>query len=183
LKCDVFYIPLSMDTPEELPSYLRARIPKPKKEKRPLRTISPKKLVQQAAEKKLVSSEGDTLKELWFKARRSEMTGVCQCGCAEPSQKKDNIYFRHSIAHIFPKHLFPSIMYHPLNWVERRFWAGSAGATACHSLMDDTSMERWANFADWDDIKMKFYVLAPLLTPEERATNFYTRLEKLVHEK
>jgi hypothetical protein len=143
--------------------------------------MSEKTRLKKEAEKKLISSDGDTLKEQWFKARRKEMTGVCQCGCGESSQKKDDIHFRSSAAHIFPKHLFESVMYHPLNWVERRFWAGNNGTSACHSIMDDTSLERWPGMADWDDIKEKFHVLAPLLTPEEKATNFYKLLEKLVY--
>lgn len=160
---------------DELDRNRAARIPRPKPEKRPMRRKSEKRIAREEAEKKLVSSDGDTLKEKWFKSRRKEMTGTCACGCGEPSQKKDDIYFRHSVAHIFPKHLFPSIMYHPLNWVERRFWGG------CHSIMDDNSMDRWPNMADFDDIKEKFYILAPLLTDEEKATKFHTRLEKLVY--
>jgi CHASE3 domain sensor protein len=35
--------------------------------------------------------------------------------------------------------------------------------------------------ADWDDIKEKFHQLAPLLTDEERATKFYSTLEKMVY--
>lgn len=177
---------------DQLERMRAARIPRPKPEKKPMRRKSLKKLAQEAAEKKLVSSDVDTLKEQWFKARRKEMTGVCQCGCGEPSQKEDFIpsypggkkkeLFRHCIAHIFPKGLFESVMYHPLNWVERRFWAGNAGTSACHSIMDDTSMDRWPNMADWDSIKEKFFILAPLLTDEERAHKFYKHLEKLVYE-
>jgi len=170
-----------MATPEDLERMYRARIPKEKKKPKPLRAVAPKTQARKDAEKKLGSSDGDTIKEQWFKARRKEMVGVCQCGCGEFSQKKDDIYFRHSIAHIFPKHLFKSIEYHPLNWVERRFWAGKNGTSACHSIMDDTGMDRWPNMEDWPIIKERFFVLAPLLTDEERATNFYTRLEKLVY--
>lgn len=170
-----------MATPEDLERTRRARIPKPKPVYKGPRRVSLKKQAQQEEEKKLVTADGDTLLQQFFKRMRVKMTGVCQCGCGEISQKKDDLYYRHSIAHIFPKHLFPSIMYHPLNWVERRFWAGSTGSSACHSLMDDTSMDRWPNMADWCDIKAKFYILALLLTPEEKATNFYTRLEELVN--
>lgn len=167
---------------DELARNQAARIKRPPKEKKPLRRKSLKKQAEEAEQKKLVSSDGDTLKEQWFKARRKEMTGTCQCGCAGASQKKDDIYFRHSAAHIFPKSDFESVMYHPLNWVERRFWAGNNGTSACHSIMDDTSMDRWPNMADWEDIKEKFHILAALLTGEERATKFYKHLEKLVYE-
>lgn len=164
-----------MATPEELARMRAARIPKEKKKKQPIAKVSKKTQAKKDAEKKLVSSGGDTLMEQFFKTQRKKLTGTCQCGCGEPSQKKDDIYFRHSIAHIFPKRIFPSVMYNPMNWVERRFWGG------CHSVMDDTSMERWPGMGDWEDIKEKFQVLAELLTPEERATNFYTLLEKLVY--
>jgi hypothetical protein len=167
---------------DELERMRAARIPRPKPEKKPMRRVSEKMKAKNEAEKKLVSSDGDTLMEQWHKARRKDCVGVCQCGCGEPSQKKDNVYFRHSNAHIFSKHLFPSIMYHPLNFVERRFWAGAAGSSACHSIMDDTTMKRWPNMADWEDIKAKFRILVPLLTTEEKATNFYSILEKLVYE-
>lgn len=170
-----------MDKDDELGRMWLARIPKPKPEKKPIRQISLKKQAQKEAERKLVSSDGDTLKEKWFKARRKEMTGICACGCGEPSQKRDDLYFRHSAAHIFPKGLFESVMYHPLNWVERRFWAGIHGTSACHSIMDEAGLDRWLGMEDWDSIKEKFHILAPLLTPEERRTNFYTHLEKLIY--
>ncbi len=114
-------------------------------------------------------------KEEWFRLIRGKLTGVCQCGCANKSQKKDDMYFRHSCCHIFPKSKFDSVKYHPLNFVERAFWGG------CHSVMDDTSMDRWVGMADWDDIKAKFYELAPLLTDEERASKFYAHFERLVY--
>lgn len=166
---------------DELDRMRAARIPREKKKRKPIAKKSKKKLAQEAEEKKVLSSDGDTFKEKWFKARRREMTGTCQCGCAEASSKNDDVNFRSSAAHIIPKSLAPSVMYHPLNFVERRFWAGKTGASACHTMMDEAGLDRWANFADWDDIKEKFYILAPLLTDEERATNFYTRLEKLVY--
>jgi len=147
-----------------------------KKPKKPLKKVSDKKAAENAAAK-VELGEDETMKEKWFKARRKEMVGTCQCGCGQPSQKKDDMYFRHSIAHIFPQRLFPSIQFHRLNWVERRFWGG------CHSVMDDTSMDKWKNMADFDDIKEKFHELSPLLTDEERATKFYTHLSKLVYSK
>lgn len=42
-------------------------------------------------------------------------------------------------------------------------------------------MDRWPGMADWDDIKTKFHELAPLLTDAERATKFYSTLEKLIY--
>lgn len=148
---------------------------KPKKIYR-IPKVSKKRQAKLDAEKELRGSD-DTLMENWFKARRKQMVGVCQCGCGQPSQKKDDMYFRCSAAHIFPKKDFLSIMYHPLNWVERRFFGG------CHSNMDNQSMDNWPNFADWDDIKEKFYELSPLLTDEEKALKFYSKLESLVYDR
>lgn len=137
-----------------------------------IKSLAPKQ--DGVAAKKQV--ELNAKKEKWFAARRIEMKGFCQCGCGKPSSKNDDKYFRHSVAHLFPKFKFKSISFHPLNWVERAFWLG------CHSQMDDTSMDRWVNFADWEEIKEKFHVLAELLTDEERATKFYSHFEKLIYE-
>lgn len=178
----MLFFSLDMDKDNELSRLRAARIPRPPKVKKPMRRESEKSRAKREEEKKLVSSDGDTLMQQWHKQRRKEMTGTCQCGCGEASQKNDGLWFRSSAAHIFPVHLFKSIMYHPLNWVERRMWAGYAGTSACHSIMDDTSMERWPGMADWEDIKAKFFILAPLLTPDEKATKFYGQLEKLVYE-
>lgn len=156
---------------------LGLQAPDPKKEPKPIAKVSEKKKAKDAAEKKAQGGE-DTFKEKWFKARRREMVGVCQCGCAQPSQKNDDANFRGSAAHIFPKSEkdgFPSVALHPLNWVERRMFGG------CHDNMDNGSMDKWPMMADWDDIKEKFHILAPLLTEEERKKKFYTRLEALVY--
>lgn len=135
---------------------------------------SAKKLRQEAEEKKLRGDE-DTLMEQWFKAKRKELTGVCQCGCGKPSQKKDDTFFRGSCCHIFPKATFESVMYHPLNCVERAMFGG------CHHNMDNNGLDKWPMMADWEDIKERFHILAPLLTDQERATKFYSKLEQLVY--
>jgi hypothetical protein len=153
-----------------------ARKPKEKKAPRPIAKVSIKKK-QKMSDEKMALGGGDTLKENWFNARRKEMVGTCQCGCGKPSQKKDDLYFRHSAAHIFPKAVFESVMYHPLNFVERAFFGG------CHTSMDESGLHKWGNMADFDDIKEKFYILAPLLTDEERGKKFYQILEKLVYGK
>lgn len=151
------------------------------KPKKPLKRISEKKAAEMK-EAKVALGEDETLKEKWFKNRRKEMVGVCQCGCCEKSSKYDDKNFRSSICHIFPQRLFESVQFHHLNWVERKFWA-TTGTSACHSQMDNKSMDLWPNFADFDDIKEKFHQLAPLLTDEERATKFYQHLEKLIYQK
>lgn len=167
---------MSTTNPEILLQLQRAREPRGKKVPQPIVKESEKKKAANAEEKKLRNGD-DTLMEKWFNARRKQMTGTCQCGCGKPSQKKDDLYFRHSAAHIFPKAQFPSVVYHPFNWVERAFWGG------CHTNMDQQGIDQWPNMADFDDIKEKFHTLAPMLTDEERATKFYSRLEELVYKK
>lgn len=115
--------------------------------------------------------------DLWFKNTRKKLSAFCKCGCNLASSKNDDKYFKFSCCHIFPKSKFDSIKTHPVNFVERAFWGG------CHSVMDDTSIDRWVDFSDWNDIVEKFYILAPLLTDKERATKFYTHLEKLIYKK
>lgn len=151
------------------------------KPKKPLKKVSDKKAAEMKESKKGLG-EDETIKERWFKRRRVEMVGVCQCGCGMPSSRNDDKNFRSSICHIFPQRLFPSIQFHHLNWVERKFWA-TQGTSACHSQMDNKSMDLWPNFADWDDIKAKYHELVPLLTDEERKTKFYNHLTFLVYGK
>lgn len=144
---------------------------------RPLNKAKPHPIAKKSEKRKEKEKEmaNDDSMVVWFEERRTELTGTCQCGCGSKSCKKDDMYYKHSICHIFPKAKFESVMTHRLNYAERAFWGG------CHSVMDDTSMDNWPGFADWDDIKAKFYVLAPLLTREEKATKFYQKLECLVN--
>lgn len=167
---------MSIDNDIILARIRNARLPRPKPEKKPIRQKSEKKVKLEAEEKKALKGD-DTVLEKWFTARRKEMVGTCQCGCGHKTGKFDDMYFRHCIAHIFPKAIFLSVATHPLNWVERRFWEG------CHTNMDEAGLDKWPNMADWEDIREKFFTLAPLLTDEERATKFYQKLENLVYSK
>lgn len=163
-------------TREEILARLRkAREPKFKKPYAGIAKKSGKKIAEEAAEKEARRGD-DTDKQKWFAARRKELVGTCQCGCGQKSQKKDDLYFHSSICHIFPQRLFPSVDTHKLNFVERAFFGG------CHTNMDEGGMDKWPAMADWEDIKLRFHELAPLLTEEERATKFYSTLEKLVYE-
>jgi hypothetical protein len=149
----------------------QALIPKPKKIYT-LKKVSDKKAAKIKAQKELGS---DNEIDLFFEKMRKRLTGTCQCGCGTKTQKDDDTFYRNCICHIFPKRIFKSIATHELNWVERAFWSG------CHSQMDDTSIKRWKNYADWDDIVEKFHLLVPLLTDEERKTKFYHNLQNLVY--
>lgn len=147
----------------------------------PLPTKKPKKPINQVSDKQRQKNKdakdanGDTLKDIFFESMRKRLTGTCQCGCGQKTQKDDDLYYRFCICHVFPQRLFESIQFHPMVWVERKFFGG------CHANMDDKSMDLWPNFADWDDIKEKFHLLAPLLTDQERKKKFYTHLEYLVY--
>jgi len=142
-----------------------------KKDKKPIRQVSAK---QQQKLNDAKDEQGDTEKDKFFMKMRKSLTGVCQCGCGQKTHKDDDVYYRFCICHIFPQRLFKSIQFHPLNWVERRFFLG------CHANMDNRSMDKWPTFADWNDIKEKFHALAPLLTDQERSKKFYRQLEALV---
>lgn len=142
-----------------------------KKEKKPIRNVSQH---QQTLSKAAKDANGDSEKDKFFSKMRKSLTGTCQCGCGQKTSKDDDLYFRFCICHIFPQRLFKSIQFHPLNWVERKFFGG------CHTNMDDRSMDKWPMFADWDDIQEKFHQLAPLLTDQERSKKFYRQLESLV---
>jgi hypothetical protein len=135
----------------------------------------PKKSKKRIEKEKLQYGSDEAL-DAWFEDRRKDLVGVCQCGCAHKSQKKDDTYYRHCICHVFPKRIFKSVQCHPLNYVERAFWGG------CHTNLDERGMDRWPGMADWDDIKMKFEILVPYLTKEEKATKFFTKLEELVRQ-
>jgi hypothetical protein len=113
----------------------------------------------------------------WFEAIRKKLVGVCQCGCGQPSQKKDDTFYRASICHIFPKAYFKSVATHPLNYVELAFFGG------CHTTFDLMGVERWVNMACFDDIKAKVLEMEPYLTPEEKSRKFYKNLMELVNTK
>lgn len=113
----------------------------------------------------------------WFETTRNKLVGTCQCGCGQPSSKKDDTFYRASICHIFPKAYFKSVMCHPFNYVELAFFGG------CHANFDQLGVERWPNLACWDDIKAKVLAMEPYLTPEEKGRKFYTVLINLVNSK
>lgn len=117
----------------------------------------------------------ETKKQLWFKLIRIKLTGWCQCGCGNTSSKKSDEHYRSSCCHVFPQRLFPSVQFHPKNYIERAVFGG------CHDNLDNQSMDKWPLMADWEHIKEIFHELAPELTDEERKTKFYTNFENLVY--
>lgn len=151
---------------------LEAGIPKPKKYYQ-IPKVSKKKQKRMADDGR---PEEVRLDE-WFLERRKDLVGTCSCGCGQPSQKKDDTFYRASICHIFPKAYFKSVATHPLNYVELAFFGG------CHTTFDQMGVDRWPNLACWDDIKAKVIAIEPYLTPEEKAKKFYTNLIYLVNSK
>lgn len=147
-----------------------AGLPKPKKVYS-IPKISEKRKKKLQEEKEL---RGDDGLDKFFERNRKKMVGVCQCGCGQKSQKKDDTFYRGSICHIFPKRTFKSIATNDYNWVERAMFGG------CHSNMDNQSMDKWPLMADWDDIKEKFYQLAPMLTEKEKSSKFYSKIKHLI---
>lgn len=157
---------------DERRKFIEAGRPLPEKKKNAIRRVSEKRQKKLDEQK---ANEGDSGLDAFFERNRKKMIGVCQCGCAEKSQKNDDTFYRNCICHIFPKRIFKSIATNDYNWVERTFWGGH------HTNFDEQGMDKWPLMADWDDIKEKFYTLAPLLTDEERTTKFYNQLEKLIY--
>lgn len=153
--------------------HIYAGRPLPEKKKYRIPKVSEKR-ASKLAEQKEQYIGGKSEKEKWFDARRKELIGVCQCGCGRKSSKHEDAHFRSSCCHILPQRLFPSVALNQYNCVERNFWDG------CHSNMDNKSMELWPNFADWEDIKERFFIISPLLTDQERNKKFYKHLKTLV---
>lgn len=121
---------------------------------------SAKTKAAKAAEKEELNGE-DPVKEKWFKARRLEMVGVCQ-HCGEPSCKSNDQYYRHSIAHILPKNIFPSVAFHPLNWIELCFWGKS-----CHTNFDNKILDL-TELNCFDSVIERFLAVYPQIAKEER---------------
>jgi|GEM_PF-2627022 len=100
---------------------------------------------------------------VWFRERRTEMTGYCVCGCGQKSCKDDNRYFKHSIAHVLGKAKFPSVDTHSQNFIELAFWGG------CHGTLDDMGYAHCKETKPilWAIIVRKFKILFPCIAEEE----------------
>jgi hypothetical protein len=97
----------------------------------------------------------------WFADRRKEMTGGC-ANCGKPSCKRDDKYYKFSIAHILPKAYFKSVATHPSNWIELCFWGDS-----CHTNMDNKTLDL-IDMACWDTIVTRFQEMYPMIDKKER---------------
>lgn len=99
----------------------------------------------------------------WFIERRKELTGKC-AHCGGQSCKHDNMYFKHSIAHILPKRpgMFPSIQTHPDNFIELCFWGNN-----CHGNYDSGMLDLMA-LNCFDQVIEKFLRMYLVIAPKER---------------
>jgi hypothetical protein len=131
-----------------------------KKEKKPLKKVSDKK----AAEKS--SAKGDDALDLWFEARRKEMTGRCVL-CNGKSEKSSDEHYRKSIHHLLDKKptLFPSVSCHEDNWLELCFFGNS-----CHTNIHNRTItwELLFDSAEWELIVSKFRKIYPFIAENER---------------
>ena len=98
--------------------------------------------------------------EVWFEERHEEMTGTCK-HCAGRTEKGKSS-FKCSIAHIFPKALFPSVKAHPLNWIELCFYGNS-----CHTNFDNYMIEI-EELKCFPEIIEKFRIIYPHIDEKER---------------
>ena len=129
-----------------------------KKEKKAIPKKSAKKI---EAEKKEREERGDndTELQLFFKRAMKHMTGYCvETGLK--TERKIYQYAIMSIAHILPKRLCPSVMYHPHNWIEL--------APDIHHKFDNISWEEREKWACWPLIREKLIYVWQDLDPSER---------------
>lgn len=115
------------------------------------------------ASKKEKAETGIITLDEWFAERRKEMTGKC-LHCGGRSCKNDDMYFKHSIAHILPKRpgMFPSIMTHPDNWIELCYWNGN-----CHGNYDNAILDLM-QLNCFDLVIERFVRMYPAIDPKER---------------
>lgn len=102
-------------------------------------------------------TNGESEMELWFKARRQDMTGFC-AECGAKSFKNHPTQFTWSIAHIVPKSLCPSVSTHYLNFIEL-CWL--------HHQEFDSTFDKASKMLVFAEAKSKFSEFKHLLPKEE----------------
>lgn len=111
--------------------------------------------------KKIDPSEDQPDLDQWFKDRDREATGKCR-HCGGRTCKGDPLYYKHSIAHLLPKRLFPSVAAHPDNWIELCFWEKN-----CHGNLDAGTLDL-IDLHCFDEVIEKFVKIYPSIAPKER---------------
>ena len=130
--------------------------PAPAKVRKPIAKVSAKK-----AGKRDMEDEKNEQKELWFQARRIEMTGTCM-HCGGKTCKDNDKLFRNSICHILPKSIFKSVAFHPLNQVELCFWSPSCPTNMDNGILMPYEMNCWSIIID------RFRIIYPEIAESER---------------
>jgi len=117
--------------------------------------------VRETTKKMAKTVSGTAELNRWFEDRRKEMTGIC-AHCGSASCKKDDNYYKFSIAHILPKRIFKSVATHPLNWIELCFWRNS-----CHTNMDNNTLDL-IDLNCFDTVIERFVAMYPQIDSKER---------------
>ncbi len=134
---------------------------KPPKEKKTY-TIpkkSAKKIAEEKTEREARGSD-DTELQKWFKARiKYSMKGVCE----ETGLKTETNVYQYAImscCHILEKRNCPSVMYHPLNFIEL--------IPDIHHKFDNISWEERETWSCWPIVRDRLIGILPDLDPSER---------------
>ena len=102
--------------------------------------------------------------ELWFRARRLEMTNVC-IECGRSTNKLNDKYFRWSVCHLVPKSLVPSAATNEFNWIE---------LCQDHHNEFDSTFEKASKMKCFHEAKTKFQLFKDIIpTDELRKVNPY----------
>lgn len=108
----------------------------------------------------------DSEQELWFLARRGEMTGRCLF-CGSKTEKHNDKTYKRSIAHLLAKRptMFPSVATNKDNWLELCFYNNS-----CHTNFDNCmiTLELLKDSFEWKLIVEKFKKVYPFIAEREK---------------
>jgi len=141
-----------------------AGLPKTK-DRKPIAKISDKRKKKLAV---LAASNTDNAVDLWFEARRMEMTGRCLF-CNGKTEKNNDATYRSSIAHLLPKKDslggLPSVATHRDNWLELCHFGNS-----CHTNFDNgyITWEFLHGSNEWNVISEKFKKIYPFIPEDEK---------------
>ena len=108
----------------------------------------------------------------WYRDRGFELTGAC-AACGGPTCKGHPKFEKFSVAHIFPKAIFPSVELHNLNYIELCFWDNN-----CHGNYDNQGIETIVDTPAWPIMVKRFHVFEHLLSDEEKSKKFYKKFKK-----
>src|SRR5260221_8843841 len=147
-------------------------------EKKP-QYIRKKSLKREQQGKEQKEKGTDNSLDLWFEAKRKQMTGKCFL-CGGKSEKANDETYRRSIHHILEKrkNMFHSVSNHEDNWLEVCFFENSCqqnihGGKINWELLKDSK--------EWEVIQEKLLALLPMVAENEKKNKLYDKLIKLVY--